>query len=664
MIFAFTSLDPLLPAWDEDVVDAVGRTQSRADARFASSTCARPSSPMDRGGPVEISPERLRVAPAWRSGRPSWGLPTSDDLAEGGGTLRRVRARRAATSELLRLHAPLIARRTLACSPSNAIEVRVDEVEGEPSGASWHGALRTAAASIAVQPRCTSTSTPRGARRAACKPPPDPRPDLLRSALADEDERRASVRRPELVRRRGGAPALETSPRSPSCSEVELVLDHLATYVAAAIGRGSRGARPPGRARPTCSKCRDGSRRRRALDGDPLARALRLRDRGRREARASAQVRRLAGDARARRALPVRGRPGAEARGRARNTTVHGRGCRGHHLAPAATTSAFVSPLRRLSLAAPANSVAREHRRQRERDCAPIVLSHAASLSFVSARRADLPSRASGREYSLMRCFATRRRSTSRAAPGATAASRFRREAHVPRGGPDGGDGGHGGDVVLVCDPSRRDLASLRFSPHHRAGRGRPRAGQTAPRGPRRRRLILVPPGTQATGLDGERYDLVEPGQRAIVARGGLGGHGNKRFANSTRQAPRFAERGITGESGWIELRLKLLADAGLVGLPNAGKSSLLGAADAGGPEGRRLPVHDARAGPRHARRRRAPARPRRHPGADRGRRRGRGARPRVPRPRRALPDARPRRRDRRHDGGARPVRALRDGPR
>ena len=153
----------------------------------------------------------------------------------------------------------------------------------------------------------------------------------------------------------------------------------------------------------------------------------------------------------------------------------------------------------------------------------------------------------------------------------------FRREAHVPRGGPDGGDGGRGGDVVLVCDPSRRDLESLRRSPHHRAAKGVHGQGKQRHGARGEDRLILVPPGTQATGLDGEAFDLVEPGQRAIVAAGGLGGHGNKRFANSTRQAPRFAEGGLTGRSGWIELHLKLLADAGLVGLPNAGKSSLLG---------------------------------------------------------------------------------------
>jgi GTP-binding protein len=152
----------------------------------------------------------------------------------------------------------------------------------------------------------------------------------------------------------------------------------------------------------------------------------------------------------------------------------------------------------------------------------------------------------------------------------------FRREAHVPRGGPDGGDGGRGGDVVLACDAQRRDLSSLGRSRHFRAGRGEHGKGkrQHGERGADR--VISVPPGTVVHGLDGSETELLADGQRVVVARGGSGGHGNKRFATSTRQAPRFAERGLEGESGEIELRLKLLADVGLVGLPNAGKSSLL----------------------------------------------------------------------------------------
>jgi GTP-binding protein len=152
----------------------------------------------------------------------------------------------------------------------------------------------------------------------------------------------------------------------------------------------------------------------------------------------------------------------------------------------------------------------------------------------------------------------------------------FRREAHVPRGGPDGGDGGHGGDVVLVCDPSRRDLGALRGSKHFRAERGHHGEGSNRQGGRGEDRVILVPPGTQAVTVDGAEVDLVEAGQRAVIAQGGRGGHGNRRFTTSVRQAPRFAEKGTKGESDWIELRLKLLADVGLVGLPNAGKSSLL----------------------------------------------------------------------------------------
>jgi GTP-binding protein len=131
--------------------------------------------------------------------------------------------------------------------------------------------------------------------------------------------------------------------------------------------------------------------------------------------------------------------------------------------------------------------------------------------------------------------------------------------------------------VVLVCNASRRDLAPMQGSKHFRAGRGSHGEGSNRHGARGEDREVEVPPGTQGETVDGAKIDLVESGQRAVVAHGGRGGHGNKRFANSTRQAPRFAEKGTGAEAGWIELRLKLLADAGLIGLPNAGKSSLLG---------------------------------------------------------------------------------------
>jgi GTP-binding protein len=186
----------------------------------------------------------------------------------------------------------------------------------------------------------------------------------------------------------------------------------------------------------------------------------------------------------------------------------------------------------------------------------------------------------------------------------------FRREAHVPRGGPDGGDGGRGGDVLVVCDDSLRDLQGFKRRSHYRAGRGGHGSGAQRHGADGETLTIKVPPGTQIVGVqgaghtegaDGEdadglagggagedgynseaddllgrRWELLADGQTATIARGGGGGKGNKRFATPTRQAPRFAERGLPGEEGWLELRLKLLADVGLVGLPNAGKSSLL----------------------------------------------------------------------------------------
>jgi GTP-binding protein len=153
----------------------------------------------------------------------------------------------------------------------------------------------------------------------------------------------------------------------------------------------------------------------------------------------------------------------------------------------------------------------------------------------------------------------------------------FRREAHVPRGGPDGGDGGRGADVVVVCDGSLRDLQLFRRRGHWKAQRGGHGEGSNRHGASPTVLEVRVPPGTIVEDPErGVRWDFTAPGQRAVVARGGSGGRGNKQFATPTRQAPRFAERGLAGEEGWLDLRLKLLADVGLVGLPNAGKSSLI----------------------------------------------------------------------------------------
>src|SRR3954471_4652575 len=160
---------------------------------------------------------------------------------------------------------------------------------------------------------------------------------------------------------------------------------------------------------------------------------------------------------------------------------------------------------------------------------------------------------------------------------GGDGAMSFRREAHVPRGGPDGGNGGRGGDVVLVCDASLRDLQSFKRKAHYRARRGGHGQGALRHGATGETLEVRVAPGTVVrVEEDGRVYDLVRPGQRVVVAQGGAGGRGNKHFAHATRQAPRFAEKGLPGEEHWLEMRLKLLADVGLVGLPNAGKSSLL----------------------------------------------------------------------------------------
>src|SRR5436189_4875185 len=153
----------------------------------------------------------------------------------------------------------------------------------------------------------------------------------------------------------------------------------------------------------------------------------------------------------------------------------------------------------------------------------------------------------------------------------------FRREKHVPRGGPDGGDGGPGGSVVLVADPALRDLSGVQPGRSYSAGSGGAGRGANKHGAAGEPVELRVPVGTQVLAEDGSLIaDLTAPQARAVVAAGGSPGRGNKHFASSTRRTPRFAETGLPGAERWIELRLKLLADAALAGLPNAGKSSLL----------------------------------------------------------------------------------------
>jgi GTP-binding protein len=173
--------------------------------------------------------------------------------------------------------------------------------------------------------------------------------------------------------------------------------------------------------------------------------------------------------------------------------------------------------------------------------------------------------------------FHDRARIVVRAGRGGDGALSFRREKHVPKGGPDGGDGGPGGDVVLLADPDLRDLSGFRARRLFKAGRGAHGRGAGKQGAAGDSVELRVPVGTQVVDGDGMVVaDLAHPRARVVAAWGGAGGRGNRRFATATRQTPRFAEVGLAGEEAELELRLKLLADAALVGLPNAGKSSLL----------------------------------------------------------------------------------------
>lgn len=154
----------------------------------------------------------------------------------------------------------------------------------------------------------------------------------------------------------------------------------------------------------------------------------------------------------------------------------------------------------------------------------------------------------------------------------------FRREKYVEFGGPDGGDGGRGGNVFAEAVSNLNTLIDFRYRQHFKAQRGRHGMGKNRTGAKSADVVMQVPVGTQIFAEDKETLlaDLTEPGQRAILARGGDGGHGNTHFKSATNQAPRRADPGHPGEERWIWLRLKIIADAGLVGLPNAGKSTFL----------------------------------------------------------------------------------------
>ena len=173
--------------------------------------------------------------------------------------------------------------------------------------------------------------------------------------------------------------------------------------------------------------------------------------------------------------------------------------------------------------------------------------------------------------------FSDRARIHVQAGKGGDGGLSFRREKFVPKGGPDGGDGGRGGDVVLLADASLRDLSSLQRRRWIKAPRGENGRGARKHGADGDDVELHVPIGTQVFSENGDLIaDLAHQGARVVLARGGQGGRGNARFVSSTRQVPRFAEVGPPGEEHDIELHLKLLADAALVGLPNAGKSSLI----------------------------------------------------------------------------------------